>query len=137
MRCGRELQEAFHVRSVEIMTFTGKCYNLHCSVCGHAPIAQQLKRHFVCTKGNGTHISLIKMLRSGMTIAYSYEGRDVVVVKEGKLVVKRGGNFHFNVRVSSHFDFVKGCADQDIILKGLRVSVKCHSMLADFYNSYP
>jgi hypothetical protein len=33
------------------------------------PSGDQLKRDFVATKGNGTDLSLVKMLRSGMTVA--------------------------------------------------------------------
>lgn len=33
------------------------------------PTADQLKMEFVSGKGNGTHISLIKLLRSGATVA--------------------------------------------------------------------
>lgn len=33
------------------------------------PSGEQMKREFVSTKGNGTHLSLIRMLRSGMTVA--------------------------------------------------------------------
>ena len=33
------------------------------------PSGEQVKREFVATKGNGTHLSLIRMLRSGMTVA--------------------------------------------------------------------
>ena len=33
------------------------------------PSGDQLKRDFVATKGNATHISLIQMLRSGLTVA--------------------------------------------------------------------
>lgn len=33
------------------------------------PTSEQLKREFVATKGNGTDMSLIRLLRSGMTVA--------------------------------------------------------------------
>jgi hypothetical protein len=33
------------------------------------PSGDQLKRDFVCTKGYGTHMSLIRLLQSGMTVA--------------------------------------------------------------------
>lgn len=33
------------------------------------PMEEQIRRDFVSSKGNGTHISLIRMLRSGLTVA--------------------------------------------------------------------
>lgn len=33
------------------------------------PMEEQIRRDFVTSKGNGTHISLIRMLRSGLTVA--------------------------------------------------------------------
>jgi hypothetical protein len=33
------------------------------------PTADQVKREFVAGKGNGCHISLLRMLRSGLTVA--------------------------------------------------------------------
>lgn len=42
---------------------------LHVPYVQSLPTGEQLKREFVATKGNGTHISLIRLLRSGMTVA--------------------------------------------------------------------
>lgn len=33
------------------------------------PSSEQLKREFVTGKGNGSHISLLRLLRSGLTVA--------------------------------------------------------------------
>ena len=33
------------------------------------PSEQQIKREFVSAKGNGSHISLLRLLRSGLTVA--------------------------------------------------------------------
>ena len=33
------------------------------------PTGEQLKSDFVATKGNGTNMSLVRLLRSGMTVA--------------------------------------------------------------------
>ena len=33
------------------------------------PSAEQIKREFVTAKGNGSHISLLRLLRSGLTVA--------------------------------------------------------------------
>ena len=33
------------------------------------PLSEQVKRKFVTAKGNGSHISLLRLLRSGMTVA--------------------------------------------------------------------
>lgn len=33
------------------------------------PSAEQVKREFVTAKGNGSHISILQMLRSGLTVA--------------------------------------------------------------------
>ena len=33
------------------------------------PSGEQLRREFVATKGYGTHIAIVQLLRSGMTVA--------------------------------------------------------------------
>ena len=33
------------------------------------PSEEQIKREFVTAKGNGSHISLLRLLRSGLTVA--------------------------------------------------------------------
>ena len=33
------------------------------------PSAEQIKREFVTARGNGSHISLLRLLRSGITVA--------------------------------------------------------------------
>ena len=37
------------------------------TLCGH-PSAEQVKQEFVTAKGNGSHISLQQLLRSGLTV---------------------------------------------------------------------
>lgn len=48
------------------------------------PSGEQLRKDFVSTKGNGTHMSLIRMLRAGMTVGRYAEGQ----IREQYLLLK-------------------------------------------------